>query len=122
MPRLRGGCAGGERLIGKVPHGHWNITTFIAGLRCDGIVAPMVTDGAMSGEIFLAYIRQFLVSVLKPGDHVIMDNPPALKIIGVRPAIESAGVVLFYLLPLFTGSEPDRNGLLEAEGAVQKGD
>jgi len=90
MARLRGRCAGGERLIGKVPHGHWNMTTSIAGLRCDGLVAPMVTDGAMNGEIFLAYIEQFLVPVLRRGDHVIMDNLAVHKIIGVRRAIERA--------------------------------
>ena len=55
----------------------------------------MVTDGAMNGEIFLAYIQQFLVPVLKPGDHVIMDNLAVHKIIGVRTAIESVGAALF---------------------------
>lgn len=105
MTRLRGRCAGGERLIGKVPHGHWNITTFIAGLRCDGLVAPMVTDGAMNGEIFLAYVEQLLVPVLRPGDHVIMDNLAVHKIIGVRRAIESAGATLLYLPPY----SPDLN-------------
>jgi transposase len=44
-----------HQAIGKVPHGHWNIATFIAALRCDGITVPMVTDGAMNGAIFLAY-------------------------------------------------------------------
>jgi transposase len=105
MARLRGRCIGGERLIGKVPHGHWNITTFIAGLRYDGLVAPMVTDGAMNGEIFLAYVRQFLVRVLRPGDHVIMDNLSVHKVIGVRQAIESAGATLSYLPPY----SPDMN-------------
>jgi hypothetical protein len=37
MARLRGRCRRGERLIGKVPHGHWKITTFVAALRCDAI-------------------------------------------------------------------------------------
>jgi hypothetical protein len=40
-----------------VSHGHWNVTRFIAGLPCDGIVAPMVTDGAMNGLIFLTYVQ-----------------------------------------------------------------
>jgi transposase len=105
MARLRGRCAGGERLIGKVPHGHWNITTFIAGLRGNGLVAPMVTDGAMNGEIFLAYVEQFLVPVLKPRDHVVMDNLAVHKINGVRTAIESAGAMLSYLPPY----SPDLN-------------
>jgi transposase len=105
MARLRGRCAGGERLIGKVPHGHWNVTTFLAGLRCDGLVAPLVIDGAMNGEIFLAYIRQFLVPVLKPGDRVMMDNLAVHKVTGVRTAIESAGAMVLYLPPY----SPDLN-------------
>lgn len=105
MARLRGRCAGGERLIGKVPHGHWNITTFLAGLRSNGIVAPLVIDGAMNGEIFLAYVRQFLVPVLRPGDHVIMDNLAVHKVTGVRTAIENAGAMLLYLPPY----SPDLN-------------
>jgi transposase len=91
MARLRGRALEGQRLIGEVPHGHWNITTFVAALRCDGITAPMVTDGAMNGTIFLAYIRHFLLPTLKPGDWVIMDNPVVHKVAGVRTAIESVG-------------------------------
>lgn len=105
MARLYGRCPQGERLIGKVPHGHWNITTFTAGLRCDGMVAPLVIDGAMNGETFLAYVRQFLVRVLKPGDHVIMDNLAVHKVTGVRAAIESAGARVMYLPPY----SPDLN-------------
>jgi transposase len=52
-------------------------------LRCDGIVAPLVIDGAMNGEIFLAYVRQFLVSVPRSGDHVIMDNLAVHKVTGI---------------------------------------
>jgi transposase len=70
-------------LIGKIPYRHWNITIFLAGLRCDGIVAPLVIDGAMNGEIFLAYVRQFLVSVPRSGDHVIMDNLAVHKVTGI---------------------------------------
>jgi len=32
MTRLRGRAPRGERLIGKVPHGHWMTTTLIAAL------------------------------------------------------------------------------------------
>jgi hypothetical protein len=99
MARLRGRSPQGQRLIGKIPHGHWNITTFVAALRCDGIVAPMVTDGAMNGEIFLAYVTQFLVPILKAGDRVIMDNLAVHKMVGVRLAIEGASATLMYLPP-----------------------
>src|ERR1700722_3116935 len=91
--------ARGERCRAPVPHGHWKTTTFTAGLRHDGIAAPMVLDGPMNGEAFLAYVEQALVPELRPGDIVIMDNLPAHKVHGVRQAIEAAGASLRYLPP-----------------------
>jgi hypothetical protein len=44
MARLRGRCPRGERLVGKVPHGHWKITTFVAALRRTSVTAPFVID------------------------------------------------------------------------------
>jgi hypothetical protein len=71
-----------------VAHGHWKTTTFTAGLRYDGIAAPMVLDGPMNGEAFLAYVEQAsLVPELRPRDIVIMGNLPAHKVHGVRQAI-----------------------------------
>lgn len=105
MDRLRGRSPLGERLIAKVPHGHWNITTFVAGLRRDGIIAPMVTDGAMNGEIFRAWIEQFMTPKLRADDVVIMDNLAVHKVAGVRAAIEGVGAKLLYLPPY----SPDLN-------------
>jgi len=48
--------------------------TFIAALRSDRIDAPCVLDGPINGASFLAYVEQFLVPTLAPGDVVIMDN------------------------------------------------
>jgi hypothetical protein len=77
MVRLRGRCLRGERLVASVPHGHWKTITFVAGLRHDGIVAPLVIDGAMNGELFRAYVEQGLAPTLGRRDIVIMDNLPA---------------------------------------------
>ena len=99
MARLYGRAPRGERCRAAVPHGHWKTTTFTAGLRHDGIAAPMVLDGPMNGEAFLAYVEQALVPELRPGDIVIMDNLPAHKVHGVRQAIEAAGASLRYLPP-----------------------
>lgn len=99
MARLRGRAPEGERCRAAVPHGHWKTTTFTAGLRLDGMVAPMLLDGAMSGIAFLAYVEQVLVPELKPGDIAVMDNLPAHKVSGVREAIEKAGAKLLYLPP-----------------------
>jgi DDE superfamily endonuclease len=74
MARQRGRSPRGERLIGKVPHGHWKTTTFVAGLRSTALTAPGVIDGPMNGNAFLAYVEQVLVPSLAPGDTVVMDN------------------------------------------------
>lgn len=105
MVRTRGRAPKGERLIGKTPHGHRKTTTFIAGLRCDAVTAPMVLDGAMNGSAFLEYVRQVLVPTLKSGDVVILDNLPVHKVFGVKAAIEGAGASLLFLPPY----SPDLN-------------
>ena len=74
MARTRGRAPKGERLRASVPHGHWKTTTFVAGLRLGGMVAPLVLDGPINGEAFQAYVDQILTPVLKPGDIVVMDN------------------------------------------------
>lgn len=99
MARLYGRSPRGERCRAAVPHGHWKTTTFTAGLRYDGLIAPLVLDGPMDGEAFLAYVKQLLAPSLRPGDTVIMDNLPAHKVHGVREAIQAVGASLLYLPP-----------------------
>ena len=50
MIRRYGRSPRDERLVGAVPYGHWKTTTFVAGLRCDGLTAPFVIDGPINGE------------------------------------------------------------------------
>ena len=71
MTRPRGRSLCGARLVASVPYSHWKTTTFLAGLRTCGLVAPLVIDGPVNGEIFLAYVRQQLVPTLSAGDVVI---------------------------------------------------
>ena len=72
MTGLYGRCPRGERLVALVPWGHWKTTTFIGALRQDGLVAPCAFDGPIKGEKFRAWVEQFLVPELKPGDIVIL--------------------------------------------------
>lgn len=99
MTRTHGRARRGTRLVAKVPHGHWKTTTFLAGIRAGGWVAPLVVDGAINGDIFLAYVQQHLAPCLQPGDVVIMDNLSSHKRIGVREAIEERGARLQFLPP-----------------------
>jgi transposase len=105
MAPLRGWCTRGRRLVGKVPHGHWQTLTFIAALRHDRLAAPCVIDGPVNGESFLAYIEQILVPTLEPGAIVVMDNLGSHKGRAVRNAIRAAGARLLFLPPY----SPDLN-------------
>jgi transposase len=71
--------------------------TFVSALRHDGMVAPMLIEGPMNGELFLAYVEQCLVPTLKPDDIVVVDNVATHKVAGVAEAIEAAGATLRYL-------------------------
>ncbi len=101
MTRLYGRAPRGRRLRAAAPFGHWKTTTFVAALRRGGLDAPMVLDGPMTGEAFLAYVEQVLIPTLRPDDIVVMDNLPAHKI----AAIARAGAQLFLLPPY----SPDMN-------------
>lgn len=106
MTRPRGRSFRGTRLIAHTPHGHWKTTTFLAGLRTSGLVAPLVIDGAVNGDLFVAYVQQQLVPVLRPGDIVVMDNLSSHKRVEVRDAIESADAQLWYLPPYSPDLKP----------------
>ena len=97
MVRLSGRCRRGERLIGRVPQGHWKTITFVAALRRNGMRAPCTFDGSMNGTKFVAYVKQCLAPTLKRKDNVIIDNLPAHKVPGIRETIEARGATLRYL-------------------------
>ena len=97
MAPLRGWAPRGQRLLAKVPHGHWQTMTFIAALRHEAVVAPWLLDGPINGESFLLYVEKVLVPTLRPGDIVIMDNLGSHKSKAVRAAIRAAGAKLFFL-------------------------
>ena len=121
MVRTRGRSRRGTRLVGRVPHGHWKITTFLAGLRCGEIAAPFVIDRPMNSTIFLTYVRQCLVPALKAGDIVVMDNLKPHKAAGVREAIEAAGARVPLPAALFSRPQPDRAGHRQGQGAAAQG-
>lgn len=120
MARLRGRAKRGQRCRAAIPHGHWKTTTFTAGLSLNGMVAPMVLDGPMNGEAFLAYIRQVLVPELRKGNVVIMDNLPAHKVTGVRDAIEDTGARLIYLPPYSPDFNPIEMAFSKLKAALRK--
>lgn len=99
MTRLRGRAPRGDRLVAKVPHGHWNTTTLIGALGIEGVRCSTVVDGPVNREIFEAFVEQVLCPVLRPGDVVVMDNLSSHKGPKVGRLVESRGASLVYLPP-----------------------
>lgn len=105
MTRLRGRAPRGQRLIAKIPHGHWKTTTLIAALGIGGVRCSTTVDGAVNGDVFEAFVEQVLVPQLKSGDVVVMDNLSSHKRARTRALIESVGAQLRFLPPY----SPDLN-------------
>jgi transposase len=109
MARRYGRAPKGERLRAAIPHGHWKTTTFVAGLRLEGIVAPLVFDGPINAQVFEAYVEQFLAPTLRADDVVVMDNLSSHKRPKVRELIEATGARLLYLPPYSPDFNPIEN-------------
>ena len=121
MVRHYGRAPRGERLVAKVPHGHWKTTTFIAALRIDGLTAPYVIDGAMDGASFLTYVEQVLAPSLTKGDVVFMDNLRTHKVDGVREALRAVGAIVRYLPAYSPDFNPIEQAFAKLKAALRKG-
>jgi len=117
LTRLRGRAPVGVRLRGAAPFGKWRTQTFIAGLTCDGLIAPWVIEGAMNAAAFETYVRTQLVPELAPGTVVILDNLSTHKTPRAATALRDRGCLVPVPAALQPRPQPDRNGLLETQGA-----
>jgi transposase len=105
MTRLRGRAPVGERLVEKVPYGHWKTTTLIAALGVTGVRCSTVVDGAVNGDVFEAFVAQVLAPQLRAGDVVVMDNLSSHKRARTRELVEATGASVLFLPPY----SPDLN-------------
>ena len=117
MTRRYGRAPRGKRCLHSAPHGRWETTTFVGALRRRQLTAPMVTDGPMDGEMFPAYVRQFLCPTLLPGDTVILDNLSSHQGGGSRASDHRGGSRRTFSATLLSGSEPHRKVLFQAQSA-----
>jgi transposase len=120
MTRRHGRAARGLRLLAAVPHGHWKVTTLVAGLRCTGITAPCVFDGAINGARFRAYVEQVLAPTLRQGDIVLLDNLASHKVAGINEAITAEGAELLYLPPYSPDLNPIEQAFAKFKAALRK--
>jgi transposase len=120
MTRRYGRAARGLRLLAPVPHGHWKITTLVAGLRSSGITAPCVFDGAINGERFCAYVEQMLAPTLRAGDVVLLDNLSSHKAAGVLEAVTAQGAQLVFLPPYSPDLNPIEQAFAKFKAALRR--
>jgi transposase len=120
MTRTHGRCAKGQRLVAKVPHGRRETLTFVAGLRCDGVIAPCLLDGPIDADSFFAWVEQLLVPTLRTGDIVVMDNLSSHKDPAIRRAIRAAGAKLFYLPQYSPDLNPIEQGFSKLKTLLRK--
>lgn len=120
MARRYGRALRGQRLRVGVPHGHWKTTTFVAGLRASGLVAPFVLDGPINRHAFKTYVARVLVPDLRHGDVVVMDNLSSHKGPRVRETIEAAGATLLYLPPYSPDFNPIENAFAKLKTLLRK--
>ncbi|EFO28668.1 transposase [Roseibium sp. TrichSKD4] len=105
MTREYGRSLRGERLKGNVPFRRRGNQTLIAGLSCEGIIAPWVISGAMDRDAFDTYIEKVLIPELEPGSVVILDNLATHKSDSAAQMLKSHGC-WFLFLPAYS---PDLN-------------
>jgi transposase len=89
----------GHRALGDVPKNWGDSVTLCAGIALRGLIAPLYLHGSMTGDVFEAYVEQFLVPELRPGDIAVLDNLSVHKRTSVRELIESVGAQLLFLPP-----------------------
>jgi transposase len=109
----------GERLVEKVPHGHWKTTTLIAALGITGICCSTVVDGAVNGDVFEAFVEQVLVPQLRAGDLVVMDNLSSHKRIRTRQLIEAVGAEVLFLPPYSPDLNPIENIFAKVKNSLR---
>jgi len=120
MTRLRGRSLRGQRLHASAPFGHWSTQTFIAGLRCDGLSAPWVLDGAMNGEAFDTYVETQLAPSLKAGDVVILDNVAFHKSPRAAQSLKAVGAWILFLPTYSPDLNPIEMAFSKLKAALQK--
>jgi transposase len=120
MTRAQAWGPKGRRIVGRVPQAHWQMTTLIAAVRPDAVIAPFVFDGATDGPAFQTYVERVLVPVLRPGDIVVWDNLAPHKGAAVRRAVEGAGAAVWPLPPYSPDLNPIEPLWSKVKGRVRK--
>lgn len=99
----------GNEIIGERSGKKRGRTSVMAALVGDNIKSPIRYSGTANTELFLYWLKEFLVPELQKGQTVIMDNCSIHKSPKVRELIEKAGCFLKYLPPYSPDLNPIEN-------------
>lgn len=120
MQRTHGRAAPGERVVTKMPHGHWKMISSIAAMSVNGILASGSFDGATDTELFVTFVREALVPILKPGQVLVLDNLPAHKSPQVDRLIEPTGARVLRLPPYSPDFNPIEMAISKVKTVLRK--
>ena len=120
MAKTTGWAPCGQRLVDHAPFGHWRTQTFIGALRHDRLDAPWVIDGAMNAELFDLYIETQLVSTLRDGDVVILDNLSSHKSPDAAEILRSVGAWFLFLPPYSPDLNPIEMAFSKLKALIRK--
>ena len=120
MQRTHGRAAPGERVVTKVPHGHWKMISTIAAMSVRGIIASGSFDGATDTEFFVTFVREALVPILKPGQVLVLDNLPAHKSQEIDRLVESTGARVLRLPPYSPDFNPIEMAISKIKTVLRK--
>ncbi len=120
MQRTHGRAAPGERVVARVPHGHYKAISTIAALSTRGIIASTSFDGGTTAARFIDFVRDALVPVLRKGQVLVLDNLAAHNDRRVDELVESAGCVLIRLPPYSPDFNPIENAISKVKTALRK--
>ena len=112
----RGRARRGARVRDHAPLRHKGTQTFVAGLRDDRLVAPALLDGPMNRAAFDVWVETQLAPELGKGDVVILDNLAVHRSPKAAEILRAKGAWFLFLPLYFTRPQPDRDGLLQAQG------
>lgn len=120
MARTRARGPRGQRVVCKVPHGHWKTISTVAAMGAGGVLTAVAYDGAVNTESFIGFVEQFLVPELKAGQVLVLDNLQAHKSPRIDELVQSVGAKVIRLPPYSPDFNPIEKAISKVKAMLRK--